>query len=29
MSAELDFSDTVGAIDIEGPQFVLPFTTKM
>lgn len=29
MSAELDFSDTVGAIDIEGPQFVLTFTTKM
>ncbi|WP_170287453.1 outer membrane beta-barrel protein [Halioglobus maricola] len=29
MSAELDFSDTVGPVDIEGPQFVVTFSTKL
>ncbi len=28
MSAELDFNDTVGKLDIEGPQYVLTFTQQ-
>lgn len=29
MAAELDFSDTVGKLDVEGPQFVLTYTAKL
>ncbi len=28
MSAEMDFSNTVGQVDIEGPQFILSYTAK-
>lgn len=29
MAAELDFSQTIGKLDIEGPQYVLTFTTQL
>jgi hypothetical protein len=29
MSTELDFDQTVGKIDIKGPQYVLTFTTRL
>lgn len=29
LSAELDFSETVGELDIEGPQYVLTFTRRL
>ncbi len=29
MSAELDFDQTVGTLDIKGPQYVLTFTTQL
>ena len=29
MSTELDFDKTVGNIDIEGPQYVLTFSTRL
>ncbi len=29
MAAEMDFSDTVGKVDLEGPQFVLTYTAEL
>ena len=29
MATEMDFSDTVGKVDIEGPQFVLTYTAEL
>ena len=29
MAAEVDFSDTVGKVDLEGPQFVLTYTAEL
>ena len=29
MSATMDFSDTIGQVDIEGPQFVISYTAKL
>lgn len=29
MAAEMDFSDTVGKVDLEGPQFVITYTAEL